>query len=96
MTSLTCEAIRTGSVLSLSIPLLIIVADKKCCAAQGVLSAGFGLVIKPMEWFQRGCSFSLVVFTKKSQKLLPELWCTASKDKPPEKKNPSKNTVSST
>ena len=39
-----------------------------------------------MEWFQKGCSLSLVLFTKKSRKLLPELRCTASRDKPPEKK----------
>ena len=39
------------------------------------------------EWFQKGCLLSLVVFTKKSQKLPPELWCIASRDKPPAKKN---------
>ena len=36
---------------------------------------------------KRVASFSLIVFTKKSQKLLPELWCIASKDKPPDRKN---------
>ena len=35
-------------------------------------------------WFQKCYDFSLVVFTKKSRKLRPELWCIASKDKPPE------------
>ena len=51
----------------------------------------------PMEWFQKEC-FSLVVFTKKSRKLLPELWCITSRDKSAEKKTllPSKNSVSST
>ena len=43
-----------------------------------------------MEWFQKGCQLSLIVFTKKSRKLLPELWCIASKDKPSEKKKKKK------
>ena len=54
-------------------------------------------------WFEfpygvvsKGLLFSLVVFTKKARKLLPELWYIASRDKPPEKKNlSSRNTVSS-
>ena len=37
-----------------------------------------------MKWFQKGCSLSSVVFTKKSRKLLPEHWCITSRDKPPE------------
>ena len=49
-----------------------------------------------MEWFQKGCLLSLVVFTKKSRKLLPKRWCIASRDKPPEKILLSKNTVFST
>ena len=51
----------------------------------------------PMGWFQKGCLLSLIVFTKKSRKLLPELWCVASRNKPPEKNIflPSKSTVSS-
>ena len=36
-----------------------------------------------MEWFQKGGYLSFVVFTKKSRKLLPELWYIASRDKPP-------------
>ena len=40
---------------------------------------------KPMQWFQKGCLFSLVVFTKKVRKLHPELWCIASRKKLPEK-----------
>ena len=38
-----------------------------------------------MEWFQNRCLLSLVIFTKKSWKLLLELWCIALRDKPPEK-----------
>ena len=38
-----------------------------------------------MEWFQKCCELSLAVFTKKSRKLLPELWCIASRDERPEK-----------
>ena len=38
-----------------------------------------------VEWFKRGCQLSLVVFTKRARKLLPELWYIAQKDKPPEK-----------
>ena len=49
-----------------------------------------------MEWFQKGCLLSLVVFTKKSRKLLPKRWCIASRDKPPEKILLSKNTMSLT
>ena len=42
-------------------------------------------VISMDLYFKRIDNFSFVVFTKKSRKLLPELWCIASRDKPPEK-----------
>ena len=47
-------------------------------------------------WFLWSGSTRVDNFTKMSRKLLPELWCIASWDKPPEKNLPSKNTVSST
>ena len=50
-----------------------------------------------VEWFQKGCLLSLVVFMKKSQKLVLKFPSIASRDKPPENIFLcSKNTVSST
>ena len=56
---------------------------------KGKVNRSYGVIPK---------GFSLVVFTKKSQKLLPELWCIASREKAQREKKIflPKNTESST
>ena len=48
-----------------------------------------------MEWFQKGCSLSLVVFAMKTRKLLSELWYISLRETNPQEKIflPCKNTV---